>query len=166
MKNFLKLAAALLLVTAFSTNSNAQFRGSAGADVGYVLNEGMGLTYGLALGGEYLVGDNIGITFHTGFSLVGHDGDGTVSLLPLQPGFKYYFTDNESGLYAHAQVGLTRFTFSFMGMSVSETKLSFAPGIGFLVNEHIDLGARFHMVTASEGGESLKWIALRAAYNF
>jgi len=167
MKNILKVVGVALCLVAFTQNSNAQIKISAGADLGFVLNKGMGLSYGLALGGEYLVGDNIGITFHTGYDIVSTDAEGaTFSLIPLQPGFKYYFTDNEGGLYGHAQIGMTMSRWSAGDYSASSTRLSYAVGLGFLVNEHIDLGLRYHIVSAEENGEALGWVALRAAYVF
>lgn len=167
MKKILKVVGVALCLVAFTQNSSAQFKASVGADIGYVTNDGMGLSYGLALGGEYLIGDNMGITFHTGYDIVSTDFEGlTFSLIPLQPGFKYYFTDNESGLYGHAQIGLTMSRSSSDFGSSSSTNLSYAAGVGYLINEHIDLGLRYQIVSAEEGGTSLKWIALRAAYNF
>lgn len=166
MKKILKVVGVALCLVAFTQNSQAQFKFSAGADVGFVTNKGLGLSYGLALGGEFLVGDNIGITFHTGYDLVSHEGNGTISLIPLQPGFKYYFSDNTNGLYGHAQIGMTMYRVSFSGYSASSTNLSYAAGLGYLINEHMDLGLRYHIVSADEGGKALNWIALRAAYNF
>ena len=170
MKNFIKFAAVALIVTAFTTNANAQFKASAGLDLGMVLNEGMGLTYGLSVGGELGISDHIAITAILGYSMVSLEGDGaSMSLMPYQAGFKYYFSDNEGGFYAHAQVGMTTYKQTVdLGMfgkhTFSGTDLSIAPGVGYMINEHIDLGARYHMVLTE--GESLNWVAIRAAYVF
>jgi len=163
MKNFIKLLSITLLIVTAAQNAAAQFKFSAGADIGMVTNENLGLSYGLSLGGEYSIGENIGATFQSGFSVVSSSLDGvSSSLIPFMAGFKYYFTNSEGGFYGHAQVGMSSFKLG----SVSSTKLSFAPGLGYLLNEHIDLGFRYQIVTANEGADALNWIALRAAYQF
>jgi hypothetical protein len=169
MKNLMKVAATLLLIVAFTQNSKAQFKFNAGIDFGYVMEDGMGLMYGLAIGGEIPVGDNMGVTIESGYDMLAIEGEGaSASLIPFQGGFKYYFDDNEGGMYLHGQAGYTIYTltFEFFGItsSASEGYLSFAPGAGYLVNEHIDLGIDYNMILASGG--SLKYIALRAAYKF
>lgn len=170
MKNILKVVGVALCLVAFTQNSSAQIKISAGADVGYVTNEGFGLMYGLALGVEKPMGDNMGLTFQTGYDILTTDveGGGTFSLLPLQAGFKYYFADNESGFYGHGQLGVSMYKYSYdygyVSGSESKTYLSYAVGAGYLVGEHFDLGLRYNIV-ASEGS-SLNYIALRAAYVF
>tara|TARA_B100000809_G_scaffold266533_1_gene329703 strand:+ start:152 stop:637 length:486 start_codon:yes stop_codon:yes gene_type:complete len=161
MKSIIKIIGVALLMTAFTQIASAQVKFSAGADIGMVTNEGLGLTYGLALGGEYQIGDNMGITLQSGFSIVSNDYDGvSSSFIPYMAGFKYYFDSNEGGLYALAQIGMTSYSVSSSG----GTYLSYAPGVGYLMNEHIDLGFRYHIITSD--GESLNWLALRAAYQF
>ncbi len=170
MKKIIKIAAALLLVIAFAQNSKAQFSFNAGLDVGFVMEEGMGLMYGLALGGELPIGDNMGLTFETGYDMIMVEGDGaSAALIPFQAGLKYYFTDNEGGMYLHGQTGVTMYKVTvdlggFGTASASTTNLSFGVGPGFLVNEHIDLGADYNMILADGG--SLSFIAVRAAYKF
>lgn len=169
MKNILKVVGVALCLVAFTQNSSAQIKVSAGADVGYVTNEGMGLMYGLALGVEKPMGDNMGLTFQTGYDMLTTDiEDASFSLIPFQAGFKYYFADNESGFYGHGQLGVTmyRFTYDYGIVSGSESKtyLSYAAGVGYLVGEHFDLGLRYNIVATE--GTSLNYIALRAAYVF
>jgi hypothetical protein len=169
MKNILKVVGVVLCLVAFTQNSNAQIKFSAGADLGYATNEGYGLMYGLALGVEKPLGDNMGLTFQTGYDIMSLEGEGaSASLIPLQAGFKYYFTDNEGGLYAHGQLGMSMFKYKidtgFGTYESSGSYLSYGAGVGFLVNENIDLGLRYNMVSSE--GESLNYMALRAAYNF
>jgi len=169
MKNLNKIIIAFVFVTAFTLSSKAQFKANVGVELGFALEDGMGLIYGPAVGAEYGLGDNMGITFQTGYDIISVEGDGaSASLIPLQPGFKYYFSDNESGLYAHAQVGVTMYRFKVevfgTSASTSKTYLSYSAGMGYLINENIDLGARFNIVS-SDGG-SLEYLAVRAAYNF
>lgn len=169
MKNLTKIIVAFVFTVAFTSNSKAQFKANIGVDLGLALENGMGLIYGPAAGIEYGIEDNMGITFQTGYDIISVDAKGaSASIIPLQPGFKYYFTDNESGLYAHAQLGFTvyRTKVEFFGISssASKTYLSYSAGGGYLVNENIDIGARFNIV--SSNGGSLEYIAVRAAYNF
>ncbi|MCO6498933.1 MAG: porin family protein [Vicingus serpentipes] len=174
MKNILKVSVLALFLGVFTQNSSAQFKFSAGLDLGFVLEDGMGLAPGISLGGELPIGDNMGVSFQAGYlyTLLDEAKFGTGasgSLMPYQAGFKYYFSDNESGAYAHAQLGLTtwRQTIDLGGfgtISASTTNLSYAAGVGYLINEHLDLGFRYNIISASGG--SLNYIALRAAYNF
>ncbi len=191
MKNLSKFVAVLLLITAFSAKSNAQFKFSAGAELGYALEEGFGLMYGASIGGEYAMGDKAGITAQVGYILNSVDAAGmdsySAAFVPMQLGYKYYFDSNESGPYAHLQLGMHmmmvsyEYTFeSYSGYdpitfqpiyttetiseSTSDTYLSYGFGGGFLVNEHIDLGLRYNIVSA-EGG-SFNYIGARVAYVF
>ena len=52
----------------------------------------------------------------------------------------------------------------FEGETVSDTNLSFAPGLGVIVGENIDLGLRYQIISG-EGGSS-SYIGIRAAYMF
>jgi Outer membrane protein beta-barrel domain len=171
MKKILKVIGVALCLVAFTQNSNAQINVSAGLDLGFVLEEGQGLTYGLALGLEKPLGDNMGLTFQTGYDIISVEGDGaSAALIPFQAGFKYYFMDNESGFYGHGQLGMTTYRVTvdlggFGTVSGSSTNLSYAVGAGYLVSEHIDLGVRYNIVSGSEG-TGIGYVALRAAYVF
>jgi hypothetical protein len=169
MKNFIKFAAVALIVAAFTTNVNAQFRASAGLDLGMVTNEGAGLTYGLSVGAEFGLTDNLGVTATLGYSMVSmEEEDVSQTFMPYMAGVRYYFSDNEGGIYANAQVGMVTSKVTvdtpFGKFSGSSTDFSFAPGVGYLLNEHIDLGLRYQMILGD--GDSVSWIAVRAAYNF
>lgn len=190
MKKMVKMAGALLLVIAFAQNSNAQFKASAGLELGFALEDGYGLMYGASVGGEYLMGDNGGITAQVGYILNSVDISGfdsySSAFLPMQLGYKYYFDSNESGIYLHGQIGIHMMMVSYeytyenydydastgqliiteekISESNSESYLSYAVGGGFLVNEHIDLGLRFNIVSATGG--SFNYIGARAAYVF
>ena len=186
MKKLLKFGATLLLITAFSNTSKAQFKASAGLELGFALEDGFGLMYGASVGGEYGIGDNMGVTAQFGFILNSVSSDffdnASSSFIPMQLGYKYYFDSNESGPYAHAQLGMHMYRFSYEfesftvdpitfqftpvteEISISEMYLSYAIGGGFLVNEHIDLGLRFNIISADGG--SFSYIGTRVAYNF
>ena len=185
MKKTLRFIAAIVLLTAFTTNTNAQFKFSAGLETGFALESGYGLMYGASIGGELGIGDdNMGITAQVGYILNSVEGSGaSSSMLPMQLGYKFYFNDNESGPYVHGQLGIHIFKFSYEfesfsypngffsppvitteTVSISESCLSYAFGGGYLINEHIDLGLRFNILSATGG--SFNYIGIRAAYQF
>ena len=63
------------------------------------------------------------------------------------------------------------YSYSFGGITTtvpdqtaSATNLSFAPGLGYIVGENIDLGLRYQIIS-SEGG-STSYLGVRAAYMF
>ena len=175
-----------MLVLTFAQNTNAQFKASAGLELGYALESGYGLMYGLSVGGEYGIQDNMGITAQVGYIINTVDISGldkaSSSFIPMQLGYKYYFDSNESGAYLHGQLGMHMYrlsyefqTFDFDPLtfqlipktekvSNSDSYLSYAIGSGYLINENIDLGLRYNIVS-SKGG-SFNYLALRAAYNF
>jgi hypothetical protein len=191
MKKLIKIAAALLLIVTFAQKSTAQFKASAGLELGFALESNFGLMYGVSGGGEFALGDNGGITAQAGYILNTVDVGGffdkySFNFLPVQLGYKYYFDSNESGVYLHGQIGIhvmmssieytqTNYdidpnTFQVteteekVSESDSQTNLSYAFGGGYLINEHIDLGLRYNIISAKGG--SFNYIALRAAYNF
>jgi hypothetical protein len=186
MKNLIKITGAFLLLITFAQKSNAQFKVSAGLDVGFALEKGYGLMYGVSVGGEYELQDNMGITAQVGYIMntldLGGFNNASSSFIPFQLGYKYYFESNESGAYALGQIGMHVYnlsyeyetfdfdpiTFQFVPrtekVSNSDTYLSYAVGGGYLINENIDLGLRFNIISATGG--SFNYLALRAAYNF
>lgn len=178
MKNLIKITAALFLVVAFSFNSKAQFGASVGLEVALPLGDFGNLASfgtGISAGGEFAIGDNIGLTAQIGYIyLLPADGLKSAYTMPMQAGFKYYFDSNESGFYGHGQIGVhttgvTTDDFEFFGVTVpgvssSSTDLSYAFGAGYLVSENIDLGARYNMIAGD--GSTLSYISIRAAYNF
>lgn len=165
MKKILKVVGVALCLVAFTQNSNAQVKFSAGLDVGKVLEEGYGLLYGINLGAELPIGDNMGACFNAGYDMIGNDFEGlSTSMIPLLGGFKYYFTDNTSGAYAKLDLGMTQFRASGGGFSSSSTDLTYGLGGGYLVNENIDLGLRYNIISGD--GASTGLVAIRAAYNF
>lgn len=173
MKNFIKFAAVALIVAAFSTNANAQFRASAGLEIALPLEDGFNFGIGASAGGEFLLGDNMGITAKVGYIALMLEGDGaSASLIPIIAGYRYYLSDNESGIYLTGQVGMTNFKikqeFEFFGIKEtyesSTTELSYGIGAGVILGEKIDLGLGYNIIATE--GDSFNYIGLRAAYNF
>ena len=179
MKKLLQVIGVALCLLVFTQNSQAQVKFSAGLDIGKVLEKGYGLNYGILLGGEYLLNDNMSITLQAGYEKFSLDkdyfgGNPSSSMIPVQIGFKYYFTDNEGGLYGHLQLGATKLKWKqdlggFLGTyEDSPTGSSGALGVGYLINGNIDLGLRYNIVSVTNvnGVSNLDYVSLRAAYNF
>jgi len=141
------------------------------------------LGYGLSAAAELPLGDNLGVTLTAGYLLLSPDSEikdfiKSSSMIPIQAGLKYYFSEQQSGIYAHVQVGVHSFSlttedFDFGGITVkgettSESNLSFAPGAGFMINEKLDLALRYNIITAGsdEGAESSSYLGFRVAYGF
>lgn len=143
--------------------------------------------FGGSLGYEMPQGDNLGLIAQAGFlAFSGKDVESfgiTVkgansTMIPIQVGAKYYFTDNQEGLYVNALIGVHMVTttipessYTFFGVtvttpeqSVSDTNLSYAPGLGYIVGENIDLNVRYQMVSGD--GATSSYLGLRAAYMF
>ncbi len=144
-----------------------------------------GLGYGLSGGYEHPVGDNLGITATIGYILLSPDESikdfiESASMMPIQVGAKYYFSEQQTGPYGHVQLGFHNMSvkskeFELLGVTVpsetaSSTNFSFAIGAGFVLNEKIDLGLRYNMVSAdSDAGEeatSSSYLGVRVAYMF
>ena len=47
---------------------------------------------------------------------------------------------------------------------ISDTNLSFAPGLGYIVGENIDIGLRYQIISGDGGSSS--YLGIRAAYMF
>ena len=85
------------------------------------------------------------------------------SIIPVMGGVKYYFTENFNGFYASGALGLSFLKASFTGPSVSvsssETKFTFAPGIGYHI-ANIDFSGSFQLVSDANS------LNIRVAYVF
>lgn len=165
-------------------------RFSAGIELGVPMGDMGDATsfgFGASLGYEIPVGDNLGAIAQVGYMMfMGKDYDiglGTVegadwAMIPAQVGAKYYFTDNQEGAYAFGLVGIHHSSYTVNGVSYtllgvtyttpdqtfSDTNFSFAPGLGYIVGENIDLGLRYQIISGNGGSSS--YLGLRAAYMF
>lgn len=145
------------------------------------------LGYGASVGFEVPVNDNLGVMAQVGYLMFsGKDYDlGIVtvegpnwSMIPAQVGAKYYFTDAQEGLYAFGLVGIHNTSYTTPSatstvfgvtvtspeVKVSSTDLSFAPGVGYIIGENIDLGLRYQIISGDGGSTS--YLGVRAAYMF
>ncbi|TXB65436.1 porin family protein [Vicingus serpentipes] len=176
MKKILKVVGVALCLVAFTQNSNAQVKFSAGIELAMPIGDfakTANLGYGVSGSAEKAIGENMGVTGTLGYLIMPFNKDesgidGNFSMMPIQAGFKYYFTDNTGGAYAKADLGFHRtvMKIDFGGGSVtnSSTDLSYAIGGGYLINEKIDLGLRYQMVATD--GSSSAYLGVRAAYQF
>jgi hypothetical protein len=91
------------------------------------------------------------------------------SMIPIQGGVKYYFTESFEGFYASGELGFSIVSYSIPGISflgttvgggtASSTKFGFAPGAGYHLG-NLDFSARFQLVS------DFNYFNIRAAYVF
>ena len=181
----MKLIAAVFALVAFTAVSAQDFRASAGLEIALPMGDfadAYSLGYGLSVGGELPVGDNLGITGTVGYILLSPTSDVSdfiknAAMIPAQVGAKYYFSEQQLGAYAQAQVGIHAVSqttedievggITIEGDSDSESNLSWAIGAGYFINENIDIGVRFNSITTDvEEADPSSYIGLRAAFNF
>jgi hypothetical protein len=159
---FIALVAGLISTSLVSNAQSGRF--SLGAEVGFPMGdfgEFYGLGFGTTVRYEHPVGDNIGLSITTGYLVFAGEsvdiGGFTVSaqaigMLPIQAGFKYYFTEQQRGFYAMAELGVHMSMVAaadFEGAeSSSSTDLSYAPAIGYAL-DNWDFGLRYQMISAS-----------------
>jgi len=176
----------VLLLTALTIASLAsaqENRLSVGLEAGLPIGDfGDVTTFGIgaSVGYEVPVGDNLGVVAQVGYlyfagkdysiGIANIDGPNW-SVIPAQVGAKYYFTENQEGFYAMGLVGIHALSYTVPGFSatlpevtVSDTQLSFAPGLGYVVGENIDLALRYQIISGDGG--SLSYMGVRAAYLF
>jgi hypothetical protein len=123
----------------------------------------------------------------------------SITQIPLQVGGRFYLDEQKSGLYLSVLLGVHITSFSQDGysetievpgfpeltqtievpeVSDSSTDFSFAPEVGYFLNENISLSARFQFITAEtevvnpttlaveSESTTNSYIGIRAAYNF
>lgn len=175
-KTFTKIMVALVAVTLISAqDSSAQrSRASLGLEYGIPMGDDADSLSGL-FGGtgryEIPVGDAMGITFTFGYLsyLLKNDIEGVTSgEIPVQAGLKYYFQDQQEGFYGMAELGVHINIYSSDHTGVNETtvttNMSYAPGIGYIIGEKVDIGIRYQLISAEVGSSS--YLGFRVAYVF
>lgn len=119
--------------------------------------DAVGTGFGVTLGYEIPVSDNLGLFAQAGWmTFAGKDIDlgafGTVkgpsfTAIPIQVGAKYYFMDNQEGFYAGALTGIHLFT---PEEGDGTTDFGVAPLVGYVVGENIDISLRYQLLFHSE----------------
>lgn len=135
----------LILIICASTISKAQKNDSkinfnVGAEFGFatgILNSAYSITYGATAQLEYQINDKARITANSGIQqFVGRKLPGTSlknqsnTLIPILAGGKYYISDN---FFGSVQLGVSLFT-----GKVGATKFTYAPGLGFKINDKVE----------------------------
>ena len=189
---YVLLAGALVLAVVTKTNAKGGDNGrlSVGAELGLPMGT-FGDVYSIGIGGslryEMPMGDNLGLMATAGFmSFSGKDitvGTVTVkgasqTMIPIQIGAKYYFTEQQSGFYGSAELGVHMASYTikgydavvFNGVTIvpakadetkTDTNFSFAPGIGYAL-DNVDIGLRYQIISATGGSSS--YLGVRVAY--
>lgn len=171
MKKIILSMAAVALTSGLMAQSNQL---SLGLDAGLPLGDDgdlYSLAVGPAAGFEFPVGDKVGLTAQVAyqFALMKSEFEGfSLTLLPIQAGVKYYFTESQLGPYAHGQIGVHSATakVEFFGISATETTtdLSWAIGGGYQL-EKLDIGLRYNMISnGGDGVDNSSYIGIRLGY--
>jgi hypothetical protein len=139
--------------------------------------------YGASVGYEHPVGEKLGVTLQAGYIMLGIDEAASSlidksSMMPIQVGAKYYLSERGSGLYAHVQGGVHSlsvttkdldlgFLGTFPGTTSSESYMSGAIGLGYVLNKKIDVGVRYNIIAPDsdvEGATASNYLGVRIAY--
>ncbi len=192
----LLIGAALFGSTAMMAQSS---RLSAGLELAMplgVFGNGSGFGFGATLGYEIPIGDHLGLMAQAGYILfTGKDytssgitikgpSSGTI---PIQVGAKWYFSEQQKGFYVGALLGvhMASVTSTVSDGTLTGTKeetklntnLSYAPLLGYMVTDNIDLALRYQIevysVSVPTGSgtnvtatTAYGYLGLRAAYVF
>ena len=141
------------------------------------------LGYGASLGYEQPIGEKLGVTLQVGYIMLGIDDAVSAfidksSMMPIQVGAKYYLKERGAGLYAHVQGGVHSLSVTtkdidlgifgtFPGTTSSDSYLSGALGVGYMLNNKIDVGLRYNFIAPDgdvEGAEASSYLGVRLAY--
>ena len=101
----------------------------------------------------------------------------SASMVPIQAGLKYYFQEEQRGLYGHLQLGVHMSSVTtedidlgplgtIEGETDSNSNFSWAIGAGYAM-EKLDIGLRYNSISPDsdvEGAEASNYIGLRVAY--
>jgi hypothetical protein len=185
-KHFTKvimLTAAAMLLAFGSYAQSGRF--SVGAEVGLPMGDfgdASGIGIGGTIGYEYPLTDNIALYARAGYiTFSGKDQESfgvtvegaSTGMIPVQVGIKYYLNEVMEGFYIDAEVGVHNMRvktpeFEILGVTYggdteSETKLSYAPSIGYHL-ANIDISIRYQIVSTE--GSTTSYIGARLAYVF
>ncbi|MCH2214288.1 MAG: porin family protein [Flavobacteriales bacterium] len=188
-----KLFGLLMLVAAFTfaaNNANAQESfGSAGLEIALPIGDfGDAANLGIGGSGNFEIGlsDQFAVLAHAGvlfysvddIEILGTTIETSITQIPLQVGGRYYLSEQKEGLFLSGLVGVHINSTSANDESDSTTDLSFAPEVGFFLNENISLSLRYQFITSevetidpvtfetTTENQTNSYLGVRAAYNF
>jgi hypothetical protein len=169
-KVFLSIAIAAIAFSANAQDSKSDqpLKFSVGVEAGLPLGDFKEFSkfgIGGSVQGEYAAAEKVGLTLNAGFlSFSGKTIDGdkfpSTSIVPVLAGAKYYFTDK---VYGHAQVGISFMSVKFEGVTASASGFTYAPTIGVMPSENIDVSLKY-LGISKDGTTS--FLGLRVAYTF
>lgn len=192
MKNVLTVfATSALLVFATSGLKAQESFGNAGLEIAVPVGD-WAEVYGIGVGGsggmEFGISDNFAVTANVGITFLSIDSDASdfinsAWLAPVQLGARYYLDEQRSGLFFEAKAGVHIFGvstddvdlgggFTAEGGTETDTYLSFAPQVGYFINENLSLSLRYNLFLIPEDeefgieSETAGYIGLKVAYNF
>lgn len=187
MKKLFSVLAVIAALTFTVNQANAQESfGSAGLEIAIPLGDFSdgGVNFGIGGSGTYEVGvsDNFSALAHAGvifyatdkietvtgidqnFMPIVEEVDYSVTQIPLQVGGRYYLSAQKEGLFLTGLLGVHITSFSIGDESDSNTDFSFAPEVGYFLNEMISVGVRYQIVSGEDANAD--YLGIRAAYNF
>ncbi|MCW3108765.1 MAG: hypothetical protein JWQ09_3271 [Segetibacter sp.] len=168
MKIKLTLIALAILLSAKSIaqSANANPSLSIGVEVGIPASKDFSDFWGVGIGGSAKVAipvvTNGAVTLSAGYiSFSGKTFGGTkfpaFNTIPFKAGFRYRFPSN---FYIEPQLGIT--SAKVKGAGSSESSFTYAINLGYIINNMIDLSARYEALTK---GGTTSFIGLRGAFN-
>lgn len=134
-------------------------------DFGDVVNTGIG-GYAKGLFGIGTAGQITLTSGYQSFKVKGSTSDDKASwnIIPILAGYRHNF----SGFYVEPQVGysINNVKVKVAGVSGSDSQGAFtwAAGVGYMINDAFELGARYQ--SAHKDGSSISLVGLRLGYNF
>lgn len=163
-----------LMVLAFSflavTGAFAQF--SVGAELalpmGTPFSDGFNMGFGGSVNYQGAINDNLSWVGYAGYQTYGAKNlpsgySASFSMIPIQAGVRYYFTESGAGFYGEFDLGMFFASASASGggisASSSDSKFGFTPAIGYRVSS-FDIGARYNLISDANN------LAFRIAYVF
>jgi len=204
MKNLFVGLASLMMVIAISSNVSAQESfGNAGLEIALPVGDWAEDAYGIGIGGsggyEFGISDNFAVNANVG--IIFFSVDDAISdliksayMIPIQVGGRYYISEAREGLFVEGKLGLHMNSVStedfesggitVEGESETEAYFSFAPQVGFFINENLSVALRYQIAVVGDEdvetvnpitgetttntveGDNIGYIGLKAAYNF
>ena len=141
MKKLISILLTLIVSIATTAQKDAKVNLTIGGELGLAtgnLNGAYSIGIGATAQVEYKLDDKVHITANSGLiQYVGKKIKGTAlknqsnAVIPVLAGAKYFFAHN---FFGNLQLGVTVFT-----GKVGGNKFTYVPGLGFMINEKVDL---------------------------
>ena len=165
LKFILIALAGLVSGKSVAQSANANPSLSIGLEVGFPVSDNFSSFFNTGIGGSAKLAipvvTNGSVTLSAGYmSFSGQKFLGTrfpsLTLLPFKAGFRY---KSPSNFYLEPQLGIT--SIKVKGGNSSETSFTVAGNLGYIINNIVDLSARYEAMTK---GGNRSFIGLRGAF--